>query len=103
MVKLIYTIPASIDLHNIFIYISTDSIVNAKRFVRLLKNHIKSLKEFPEKGRPIAPEKIPTLRQVLFKNYKIIYTYDADKITIHVITHQSRLNINIDALKQFYI
>lgn len=49
MVRLIYTIPASIDLHNIFIYISTDSVVNAKRFVRLLKNHTKALKEFPKK------------------------------------------------------
>ncbi len=103
MVKLIYTTPASIDLHSIFIYISNDSVVNAKRFVRLLKNHIKSLKEFPEKRRPIAPDTLPTLRQVLYKNYKIIYTFEAEKVTIHVITHQSRLNSNIDALKQFYI
>jgi toxin ParE1/3/4 len=103
MVKLIYTTPASIDLNSIFVYISNDSVVNARRFVRLLKNHIKSLKEFPEKGRQIAPERFPTLRQVLYKNYKIIYTYDADRITIYVITQQSRLNINIDALKQFYI
>jgi toxin ParE1/3/4 len=103
MVKIIYTTPASIDLNSIFVYISNDSVVNAKRFVRLLKNHIKSLKEFPEKGRQISPETFPTLRQVLYKSYKIIYTYDANKITIHVITHQSRLNINIDALKQFYI
>ena len=103
MVKLIYTVPASTDLHNIFIYISIDSVVYARKFVRLLKNHVKGLKENPEKGRPIAPETFPTLRQVLYKNYKIIYTYDADKIIIHVITHQSRLNINIDALKQFYI
>ena len=103
MVKLIYTLPASIDLHNIFIYISSDSIVNAKRFIRVLKDHIKSLKQFPEKGRQISAKTFPTLRQVLYKNYKIIYTYEADKITIHVITHQSRLNMNIDALKQFYI
>lgn len=75
MVKLFYTTPASIDLQHIFIYISTDSVVNAKRFVRLLKNHVKSLKEFPEKGRQIAPEKFPTLRQVLYKSYKIIYTF----------------------------
>ena len=103
MVKLIYTRPASVDLHNIFLYISQDSAVNAKRFVRLLKNHVKSLKDFPEKGRPIAPERFPTLRQVFYKNYKIIYTFETDKVTIHVITHQSRLNSNIDALKQFYI
>jgi len=103
MVKLCYTTPAAIDLNNIFIYISSGSVVNAKRFVRLLKNHVKSLKQFPEKGRQIAPENFPTLRQVLYKSYKIIYTYEADKITVHVITHQSRLNINIDALKQFYI
>jgi toxin ParE1/3/4 len=103
MVKLIYTVNASIDLNSIFLYISNDSVVNAKRFVRQLKSHVKTLKEFPEKGRQISPERFPTLRQVLYKNYKIIYTYDANKITIHVITHQSRLNINIDALKQFYI
>ncbi len=103
MVKLIYTVNASIDLNSIFLYISNDSVVNAKRFVRLLKSHVKTLKEFPEKGRKISPERFPTLRQVLYKSYKIIYTYDANKITIHVITHQSRLNINIDALKQFYI
>ena len=103
MVKLIYTVNASIDLNSIFLYISNDSVVNAKRFVRLLKSHVKALKEFPEKGRQISPERFPTLRQVLYKSYKIIYTYDANKITIHVITHQSRLNINIDALKQFYI
>jgi toxin ParE1/3/4 len=103
MVKLIYTVNASIDLNSIFLYISNDSVVNAKRFVRLLKSHVKTLKEFPEKGRKISPERFPTLRQVLYKSYKIIYTYDANKITIHVITPQSRLNINIDALKQFYI
>jgi toxin ParE1/3/4 len=103
MVKLVYTLNASIDLNSIFLYISNDSVVNAKRFVRSIKNHIKTLKEFPEKGRPISPESFPTLRQVLFQSYKIIYTYDENKITIHVITHQSRLNINIDALKQFYI
>ena len=103
MVKLFYTTPASIDLQNIFLYISKDSLLNAKRFVRLLKNHVKSLKQFPEKGRQISPDNFSTLRQVLYKSYKIIYTYEADKITVHVITHQSRLNINIDALKQFYI
>ena len=103
MVKLFYTKPASIDLQNIFLYISKDSLLNAKRFVRLLKNHVKSLKDFPKKGRQIAPDKNPTLRQVLYKNYKIIYTFEAEKVIIHVITHQSRLNSNIDALKQFYI
>lgn len=103
MVKLIYTTNASIDLNSIFLYISKDSFVNAKRFVRSLKDHIKTLKEFPEKGRQISSESFPTLRQVLFKTYRIIYTFDANKVIIHVITHQSRLNINIDALKQFYI
>ncbi len=103
MVKIFYTIPASLDLHNIFLYISNDSVFNAKRFTRLLKNHIKILKEFPEMGRQILPLTFPNLRQIIFKSYKIIYTHTEEKVTSHVITHQSRLNTNIDALKQFYI
>jgi toxin ParE1/3/4 len=103
MVKLVYTTPATTDLRNIFLYISNDSVFHAKRFVQQLKTHIKSLKNHPEKGRLISPDRFPSLRQVLYKSYKIIYTYDGNKITIHVITHQARLNTNIDALKQYYI
>lgn len=79
MVIISYTTNAYIDLKNIFLYISNDSFLNAKRFTKELKNHIKTLKAFPEKGRQIMPEYYPTLRQVLYKTYKIIYTFKTIK------------------------
>lgn len=103
MVKVQFTKSASLDLKNIYHFIARDSKFHAKRFTNALKNRIDSLSQFPEKGRPIYLDEHPTIRQVLYKSYKIIYDFDGSRVSILVITHQSRLNINIDALKQFYI
>ena len=45
MVKLQYSKPALIDLQHVFLYISNDSVRNAKRFVQALKDRIKILKK----------------------------------------------------------
>ena len=67
MVKLSYTKPALADLHHIFVYISNDSVTNARRFVYMLKERIKTLKTFPEKGRPLFGQKYPGIKQVLYR------------------------------------
>ncbi len=103
MVKLSYTRPALTDLYNIFLYISNDSIVNARHFVRELKDRIKTLKSNPEKGRPLFPDRYPAIRQVLHKSYRIIYQFKGESVLILVITHQSRLLINIEAIKKYII
>ena len=103
MVELSYTKPALQDLKNIFTYIANDSRLNARRFADAIKEHIKTLKVHPEKGRPIFPQKFPDLREVLYKSYRIIYSFDGTQILILVITHQSRLVSNIDSIKQYFI
>ena len=103
MVELLYTRPALQDLKNIFTYIANDSKLNARRFANAINEHIKTLKDHPEKGRPIFPQKFPDVREVLYKSYRIIYSFDGKQILILVITHQSRLITNIDSIKQYFI
>ena len=103
MVKLQYSKPAVTDLYNIFLYISNDSVINAKRFVHELKERIKILKTHPEIGKPLFPQRFPVVKQVLHKSYRIIYMYQNGMVTILAITHQERLIENIEAIKKYII
>ena len=103
MVKLQYSKPAITDLHNIFLYISNDSVINARRFAHALRERIKILKVHPEMGKPVFPQRFPNVKQVLYKSYRIIYKYKNEVVTILVITHQERLIENIEAIKQYII
>ena len=103
MVNLVYTHSARNDLKSIFLYISNDSPLNAKRFIFILKERIKTLKNTPEKGRPLFPEKFPTIRQVLFRSYRIVYVFKNNEVAIIAISHQSRLLSNIEELKPYII
>ena len=50
MVKISCTRPALTDLYKIFLYISNNSTVNERHFVKELKSRTKILKSEPEKG-----------------------------------------------------
>ena len=103
MVKLQYSKPALIDLNNVFLYISNDSVQNARRFVHGLKERIKILKLHPELGKTLFPQRFPYVRQVLHKSYRIVYMFHDDTVTILAITHQARLIENIAAIKKYII
>ena len=103
MVKLQYSKPALIDLQHVFLYISNDSVRNAKRFVQALKDRIKILKSHPELGKPVFPQRFPYVRQVLHKSYRIVYMFQNNTITILAISHQARLIENIEAIKRYII
>jgi toxin ParE1/3/4 len=103
MVKLQYARPALEDLRAIYLYISADSVVNARRFIKVLKDRVKVLKKHPEIGKEIFPDKFSGLRQVLHKAYRIIYLYENSTITIITIHHQSRLIENIPSIRKYII
>ncbi len=102
MVKLQYSVPALTDFKkSIYDFISIDSAFNAKRFIRELKERIKILKTYPDQGRTLYPDRDKDLKQLLYKHYRIIYTYNNSIISIITIHHQSRELSNIDSLKPF--
>ncbi len=96
-----YTKPALQDLKNIHDYIAKDSVVNAKRFIQAIKDHITILNKYPEIGNQVFPNRYKNLRQLLHKAYRIIYYYENDVVTIITIHHQSRLIENIKVVKDF--
>ena len=90
MVKLEYSIPARNDLKSIYNFIAFDSGYYAKTFIKEVRDRIKVLKTYPEEGRIIYPTRHKELRQILFKNYCILYVYNNDLVSIVSIHHQSR-------------
>ena len=96
MVQIIWTKRAITDLDSIGKYIAIDSENAAQKFVQELIKKADSLINYPEKGRPI-PEKIAgNYRQVLHKNYRIIYKLNKKKVIISSVYHQKKLLFKID-------
>ena len=62
MVKLIYSNASLRDIENIKEFISTDSVSKANRFIKSIRERITLLKQHPEAGSPVYPERFKNLR-----------------------------------------
>ena len=89
--KLAWTDPAVADLQAIRDYIAHDSDHYAARFVARIIEAVEILESLPRIGRrvPEAPE-LPDVRELLFRNYRIIYRLEAERILILAVIHGSR-------------
>jgi len=101
VVTIKFTFEARDDLKNIYEYIGLDSKLQAKRFVKSLKQKTEILKQYPEIGKLIFPEKFKKLRQLLYQSYRIIYHISDNVVTVITIHHQSRLPENIPSVKNY--
>lgn len=104
MGKIIWTDRAKKDLIHIFQYFAQTSDTYARKFTNdLVETVNKQLSIFPESGRRV-PEFIdsPThfIREVIFKNYRIIYNplEDYEEVKILAI-YSSRMDISGEANK----
>ncbi len=72
-------------VYNIASYIALDSLLEAKKWINNIFDYVKRLEQFPESGRYI-PEiyNRKDLRELVFKNYRIIYRQE--KSTIYILT-----------------
>lgn len=97
MVKLYWTPQAFDDLKQIFQYISKDSRPAAKLFVEKIYYQADQLRHFPLIGRDVPEVEEKNIRELIYKNYRIVYKIiHADKIHILTVFHSSK---NIDASK----
>ncbi|HME51553.1 MAG TPA: type II toxin-antitoxin system RelE/ParE family toxin [Candidatus Lokiarchaeia archaeon] len=79
------------DIHPIFDFIARDSQYYANLFITKIYERIQSLASFPELGR-VAPEmKDPSIRELIFQSYRLIYEYNGDQVRILTILHGSRI------------
>ncbi len=96
-VKKIYNVKitesAQNDIEEIWQYIALDSIKTATKFINKIERAIFSLESFPERN-PLIPEneilKID-YRQLVYKNYRIIYRISENVVYVLRILHGYRL------------
>ena len=98
MAKLRWTPQAADDLEAIAEYIASDSSHYAQLFVLKAVSLVEKLELFPQMGR-IVPEKgDPTIREILFGNYRIVYRIRGEIVELLTIYHSARL-LDLSQLK----
>ncbi len=99
--KITWTFEARKDLKNIKEYIQPDSLDYAEKLVNHIYERVDVLKEYPEIGIPVFPEKFQFLRKILYQSYRVIYHFSGNQVTIITVHHQSRLIENIPQIKEY--
>lgn len=101
-IKIIYSANASRDIKEIFDFIKEGSLKYARIEVAGIREYIEKLKSNIYLGKPFAEAETNTdrIREVIFKNYRIIYEIVSDKrIDILTIHHHARSLSNNPAFK----
>ncbi len=89
--KIIWSPHAAQCLEEICTYIERDSQHYAMIFARRVLDVIETTSEFPEIGRIVPEYNIPTLREKILGNYRIVYRIKENALEIVIIVHGSRL------------
>jgi len=86
------TEPAQNDLESIKNYIKKDSLYYANIFIQKIFISIEKLEAFPRIGRIVPEYKIENIREIIYKDYRIIYKIDDTKNIIYIVAiiHGSR-------------
>ncbi|MFN0037453.1 MAG: type II toxin-antitoxin system RelE/ParE family toxin [Saprospiraceae bacterium] len=89
--ELIWTERASDDLHNIFEYLSTYSDARAETVVGEIIERAFLLERFPRLGRVVPEVNIPTLREILVEQYRVVYALNSKgQVEILAVRHSAR-------------
>jgi len=83
--QVILSVPARSDIQNIVHYISLDDREQARRFGMFLIQQARSLGQFPERGRVVPEFEDKSIREIIVKDYRVVYRVDRDKRTIEIV------------------
>ena len=89
-VKILWSNRSGSDLEEIIEYISKDSPAAARNFAAKIMEATTILEVFPTIGRIVPEYKDPNLREILYRNYRIVYQISPITATIVTIFHGSR-------------
>ena len=73
------------DIQDIVRYISIDDPDQAVRFGSFLIHHTKSLGKFPERGRVVPEFGDKSIREIIVRDYRIVYRINHEAALIEVI------------------
>jgi toxin ParE1/3/4 len=97
--KLLWTHEALTRLIEIEGYIAHDSPVRAREFRARLIKRVQSISNNPRKGRIVPEFSLPDLRELIYKNYRIVYRIINNTVEILTVFESHGL-IRIKGLKK---
>jgi toxin ParE1/3/4 len=95
MGKIIWTRKATSHLESIYQYISRDSITYASRFIKALISQTAILNTMPFSGRIVPEFNQENIRELLYKDYRIVYEVKDNAVRILAVQHGNRLLENL--------
>ena len=88
--EVVWTDPAWEDLAAAAEYIARDSEAYAAAFVQEIKDAATSLSEMAERGQIVPEFGDPSIRELLVRPYRLVYSLNARQVTILAIIHGAR-------------
>ncbi len=85
-----WTEPALDDMAAIRDHIAEDSPENAYRFIERLFDAAEPLTDQPKMGRQVPEAERQNVRELLYKDYRIIYRVKPKQVDILTVVHSSR-------------
>ncbi len=82
--KIIWSEQARDDLQSIVLFIAKDNPEAAASFGYLLMSKVDVLEQFPELGRVVPEENDESVREIIFRSYRIIYKVWPEKKIVAV-------------------
>ena len=71
--KIVWTLRSREDLHNIATFIAKDNPAAALKLGDLIFARVDTLEKFPELGRIVPERNQPNIREIVVKNYRLVY------------------------------
>jgi toxin ParE1/3/4 len=82
--KLIWSPASRDDLRDIVTFISRDSPPRAETFAYRLIAETDKLQNFSESGRVVPEYRIPNIREIIVRSYRIVYRVDHERKLVEV-------------------
>ena len=88
--KVIWSYEATDDLNALAEYIAKDSSFYAAAFTQQILDVSRSLNEFSERGRIVPELGNPNIRELLIREYRLIYSIEQSRVVILALVHGAR-------------
>lgn len=89
-VRLLWAARAISDLEQVADFIALDSPAGATSFVTKVVEAVSTLEAFPGAGRVVPEYGESSLRELIFRNYRIVYRTDEQSVSIVTVFHGSK-------------
>ena len=90
-VKIVWSEEALKDIEEIISFISKDSELYAVNFASKIVSAVETLKMFPEIGSIVPEYGDPKMREIIYRNYRIVYLIEERAVEIITVFHGSKL------------